>query len=242
MDELGRATSNEDGVSIAWAVAEYLMKKRSMTFFVTHYPQLNRLAEIYPCAQNISMDAKISGGDLGEIRYTYKIKSGACKYETDYGIKLASLCGWPSSIVADAANIEGQIAHLLPQDGPCQDDGSTSDPLAIYHALLNVQKALKDIANTERPPQSMNSFRQMLQDVKDSHIGKCDEQLIRQFECLLFREIDGATASEANSMPYNSAPADEDGGSRDTSSLSSSSLSSSSFSTSSSSEISAADD
>ena len=38
LDELGRATSNEDGVAVAWAVSEYLLTKRAMTFFVTHYP------------------------------------------------------------------------------------------------------------------------------------------------------------------------------------------------------------
>ena len=46
IDELGRATSNEDGVAIAWSVSEFLLAKRAMTFFVTHYPQLVNLAEL----------------------------------------------------------------------------------------------------------------------------------------------------------------------------------------------------
>ena len=52
IDELGRATSNEDGVAIAWAVSEFLLVRRAMTFFVTHYPQLSRLADVYPNVQN----------------------------------------------------------------------------------------------------------------------------------------------------------------------------------------------
>lgn len=52
LDELGRATSNEDGVAVAWSVSEYLLTKRAMTFFVTHYPQISKLAEVYPNVQN----------------------------------------------------------------------------------------------------------------------------------------------------------------------------------------------
>ena len=98
IDELGRATSNEDGVSIAWAVAEFLLVKRSMTFFVTHYPQLCRLAEIYPNVQNQHLGA-VAGDDSGEVRYLHKILPGTCKMSADYGVEMAATCGWQSEVV-----------------------------------------------------------------------------------------------------------------------------------------------
>ena len=80
IDELGRATSNEDGVAIAWAVSEFLLVKRAMTFFVTHYPQLSRLADVYPNVQNQHLGTttvRSSGGD--ELQYTHKILPGPCE-------------------------------------------------------------------------------------------------------------------------------------------------------------------
>jgi DNA mismatch repair ATPase MutS len=109
---------HEDGVSIAWAVAEYLSKKRATIFFVTQYPQLTRLAGIYPSVQNIHMDATIAGGHNGQISCTHKAKSGACRMESDYGDKLAAVCGWPSSLVVEAGQIENEVEALLPKDGP----------------------------------------------------------------------------------------------------------------------------
>ncbi|KAL7579852.1 hypothetical protein ACA910_004864 [Epithemia clementina (nom. ined.)] len=226
IDELGRATSNEDGVSIAWAVAEYLLKKRAMTFFVTHYPQLTRLADIYPSVQNIHMDATISGGENGEISYTHKAKAGACQIESNYGIKMAAQCGWPSSVVAYAADIEREVATLLPKDGPCEGGQSSSDPLGALRSLRNIGQALKDFSNSEQP-HTLESLQCMLQEMKDLHIGACDEKVVEQFECLLFHEAKNKfIAEEERSAGDKPSSSDEDE-SCDTSSLSSSSVSTS---------------
>lgn len=81
LDELGRATSNEDGVAVAWSVSEYLLTKRAMTFFVTHYPQISKLAEVYPNVQNQHLGSEISSnanGETSNISYTHKILPGPC--------------------------------------------------------------------------------------------------------------------------------------------------------------------
>jgi DNA mismatch repair ATPase MutS len=101
IDELGRATSNEDGVAIAWAVSEHLLMKRVMTFFVTHYPQLSKLSLAYPAVQNQHMDSIISGEDSSELCYTHKIRSGPCKMTSDYGVEMAPTCGWPNDVVME---------------------------------------------------------------------------------------------------------------------------------------------
>jgi hypothetical protein len=105
MDELGRATSNEDGVAIAWAVSEFLLVKRAFTFFVTHYPQLSSLADVYPNVQNQHLGATISAERSGEIRYTHKIMPGPCIMSTDYGVEMAATCGWPADIVKEVGTI-----------------------------------------------------------------------------------------------------------------------------------------
>jgi DNA mismatch repair ATPase MutS len=103
LDELGRATSNEDGVAIAWAVSEHLLEKRAMTFFVTHYPQLCHLSKVYPSVQNQHLSASVSSVEAGGIRYTHKLTSGPCSVTTDYGVEMASSCGWPDDVVHDVS-------------------------------------------------------------------------------------------------------------------------------------------
>ena len=100
IDELGRATSNEDGVAIAWAVAEFMLVKRAMTFFVTHYPQLCRLADVYPNVQNQHLGAII---EEEGVRYMHVIMPGPCQMSADYGIEMAGTCGWHRDIVAMAS-------------------------------------------------------------------------------------------------------------------------------------------
>jgi DNA mismatch repair ATPase MutS len=99
LDELGRATSNEDGVAIAWSVSEYLLSKNSMTFFVTHYPQLCRLSNVYPSVQNQHLQAAVSRDENGGISYTHKVSPGPCNVASDYGVEMASSCGWPADVL-----------------------------------------------------------------------------------------------------------------------------------------------
>lgn len=101
LDELGRATSNEDGVAIAWAVAENLLAKGAMTYFVTHYPQLCQMSRTYAAVQNQHMKASISGDGEGRVRYSHKIGSGPCDATSSYGIEMAVSCGWPSDILEE---------------------------------------------------------------------------------------------------------------------------------------------
>lgn len=108
LDELGRATSNEDGVTIAWAVSEFLLKKGAMTFFVTHYPQLCQLSQVYPSVQNQHLKASISTGGAGEIRYTHKLTSGPCTASPDYGVEMATSCGWPVDVVEDVSTFRNR--------------------------------------------------------------------------------------------------------------------------------------
>lgn len=99
LDELGRATSNEDGVAIAWSVSEYLLSKHAMTFFVTHYGQLCQLNSVYPGVQNQHLEASIPGDENGEISYTHKVTNGPCNIAADYGVHMGLSCGWPIDVL-----------------------------------------------------------------------------------------------------------------------------------------------
>jgi len=135
IDELGRATSNEDGVAIAWATCEYLVKKRALTFFVTHYPQLTKLADMYPyCVQNIHLAATVARNTqnvdgVGEIYYTHKVQNGACQVSTDYGVELAAYCGWPAAVVHDAGLVRTTVEEHL-------GDGQVCDTAGDHRARL----------------------------------------------------------------------------------------------------------
>lgn len=106
LDELGRATSNEDGVAIAWAISEFLIRKGAMTFFVTHYPQLYKLGDVYSTVQNQHLSSSVSTERTGDIRYTHKVTSGPCTATPDYGVGMAKACGWPIDAVEDVSHFE----------------------------------------------------------------------------------------------------------------------------------------
>ena len=98
MDEVGRGTSTEDGLSIAWAVSEYLLNSvQSRTLFATHYHELTRIE--HKKLKLLCMDVKETGGDIIFLR---KIKEGAA--ENSYGIHVAQLAGIPESVI-DRENV-----------------------------------------------------------------------------------------------------------------------------------------
>jgi MutS domain V len=108
IDELGRATSNEDGVALAWAVSECLLQSGALTFFVTHYPQVTSLGHenMYTSVQNQHLEATVSTNaeEGGEIAYTHKVKKGHCTVGTSYGIDLAYACGWPEDVLRNVSH------------------------------------------------------------------------------------------------------------------------------------------
>ena len=103
LDEIGRGTSTFDGLSIAWAVAEYLAtnsKARPKTLFATHYHELTDLADALPGVINAHVSAREY---KDEIIFLRKIVSG--RSDRSYGIQVARLAGLPSSVVARAKEI-----------------------------------------------------------------------------------------------------------------------------------------
>ncbi|HET9870869.1 MAG TPA: DNA mismatch repair protein MutS, partial [bacterium] len=101
LDEVGRGTSTYDGVSIAWAVVEYLAQKlRARTLFATHYHELTRLAGAYPNVRNFNIAVREWNE---QILFLRKIVEGGT--DKSYGIQVARLAGVPKEVVARAKKI-----------------------------------------------------------------------------------------------------------------------------------------
>ncbi|MBA3631838.1 MAG: DNA mismatch repair protein MutS [Acidobacteria bacterium] len=107
LDEIGRGTSTFDGLSIAWAVAEYLHNSpehSAKTLFATHYHELTELAEKLPGAKNYRVTATETGG---EIVFLHKLEKG--KASKSYGIAVAQLAGLPPKTIARAKEVLAKL-------------------------------------------------------------------------------------------------------------------------------------
>ena len=103
LDEIGRGTSTFDGLSIAWAVAEYLhnsSEHSAKTLFATHYHELTELAEHLPGAKNYQITATEKDGD---VVFLHKLVKG--KASKSYGIAVAKLAGLPAGVIERAKEV-----------------------------------------------------------------------------------------------------------------------------------------
>jgi DNA mismatch repair protein MutS len=107
LDEIGRGTATFDGLSIAWAVAEYLHdsgEHAAKTLFATHYHELTELAERLPGAQNYQITAAERDG---EVVFLHKLERG--RASKSYGIEVARLAGLPPSVLARARDVLSRL-------------------------------------------------------------------------------------------------------------------------------------
>lgn len=115
MDEVGRGTSTEDGLSIAWAVSEYLLNTvKCKTLFATHYHELTRIE--HPALKLLCMAVSESSDKIVFLR---KIKEGAS--ENSYGLHVARLAGIPESVLERAADVLSHIQKAA-ADSPVLSD------------------------------------------------------------------------------------------------------------------------
>ncbi|NET88834.1 MAG: DNA mismatch repair protein MutS [Kamptonema sp. SIO1D9] len=105
LDEIGRGTATFDGLSIAWAVAEYLANEiTARTIFATHYHELNELASILENVANYQVTVK----ELpNEIVFLHQVRPGGA--DRSYGIEAGRLAGLPSSVIKRAKQVMKQI-------------------------------------------------------------------------------------------------------------------------------------
>ncbi len=103
LDEIGRGTSTFDGISIAWAIAEYLHevpKANARTLFATHYHELNNMAATYARIKNYNVSVKEI---KGKIIFLRKLQPGGSNHS--FGIHVAKIAGMPKRVLDKADNI-----------------------------------------------------------------------------------------------------------------------------------------
>ena len=102
LDEIGRGTSTFDGMSIAWAIVEYIHQRGygAKTLFATHYHELNELEEIYPRVKNYHISVKEVDNNVIFLR---KLCPGGVAHS--FGIHVARMAGMPSAVIESAQRI-----------------------------------------------------------------------------------------------------------------------------------------
>src|SRR6185503_13533430 len=160
LDEIGRGTSTYDGVSIAWAVIEYIHNHphlRAKTLFATHYHELTQLAELLPGIRNYNV--AVSEGD-GKVVFLHKIVPGGA--DRSYGIHVGQLAGLPAPVIQRANEIMAELektsgravkinphaaqqAALFPESSPLLDELKATDvnslsPIEALNKLFEWQK------------------------------------------------------------------------------------------------------
>ena len=118
-DELGRGTSTYDGISIAWAIVEYIHEQRghAKTLFATHYHELNEMEESFQRIRNYNVSVREANG---KVIFMRKLVRGGSEHS--FGIHVAKLAGMPSSIIQRA----NQILKDLEQGARNQESGFIS--------------------------------------------------------------------------------------------------------------------
>lgn len=143
MDEIGRGTSTYDGLSLAWASAEYLATKlRAYTLFATHYFELTELASQYDQLANVHLDA-IEHDET--IRFMHAVQEGAAS--RSYGLQVAQLAGVPRNVILAARKKLHQLEAATP--AIASDDNEAHDNAQM--TLPDMQDPLREAFDKVNP-------------------------------------------------------------------------------------------
>ncbi len=123
LDEIGRGTSTYDGISIAWAMVEYIHEHptaKAKTLFATHYHELNEMEELYPRVKNFNVSVKEDGRQVIFLR---KLRPGGVAHS--FGIHVARMAGMPNAVLNSA---EQMLLKLESRRGNHTDDSGRKQP------------------------------------------------------------------------------------------------------------------
>ncbi len=147
LDEIGRGTATYDGISIAWAIAEYLHQHpyRPKTLFATHYHELNEMTEQFPRIKNFNVSVKEVNGKIIFLR---KLKEGGSEHS--FGIHVAKMAGMPFTVIQIAEQML-QVLEQQHQLNPPVQTNTTPKPIQLNlfqmedERLLKIQQLLQSI-------------------------------------------------------------------------------------------------
>ena len=167
MDEIGRGTSTYDGLSLAWASAEYLASKiQALTLFATHYFELTEFANNHEGVINLHLDAQEHGDD---IVFMHAVQTGSAS--KSFGIQVAKLAGLPSEVLNFAKHklhaLEVSLNEEAKNNGGLESSTTTSVPNGQLNLLdLERQQVVDIIRGTDLDDLSPRQAWDLLSKIK----------------------------------------------------------------------------
>jgi DNA mismatch repair protein MutS len=153
LDEIGRGTSTYDGVSIAWAMVEFIHSHpdlKAYTLFATHYHELTQLEALFPGVRNYNV--AVSESD-GSVVFLHKIIPGAA--DRSYGIHVAQIAGLPKPVIQRANEILQQLETTSGTTKVRQE--STQKQLTLFPENNPLVKSFKELdINSLTPIEALN--------------------------------------------------------------------------------------
>ena len=145
LDEIGRGTSTLDGLSLAWAIAEYLATRRCRTLFATHYHELTALAQQLPHVVNLNVTVREW---QDQIVFLHRIVPGAT--DRSYGIHVAKIAGLPQQVIDRAGRLLSELSVSHGASGPTPSSDST--PKGLSHISTARRWPASPIHGVRAPP------------------------------------------------------------------------------------------
>ncbi len=158
LDEIGRGTSTYDGLSIAWALCEYLTQKtRALTLFSTHYHELIELVETIPNAKNLTVKTI---NENGKVQFLYRlIEEGATQ---SFGIHVAELAGLPKQILKRSQELLKTLEKNHNHAHDLLSDKTSELPLFSTPKEINLTQQLKTIDISKLTPlEALNKLHEL---------------------------------------------------------------------------------
>jgi len=166
LDEIGRGTSTYDGISIAWAMTEFLHENpnvKAKTLFATHYHELNALADLYPRIKNYRVEVREYNDKVIFLR---KITEGTADHS--YGIQVAQMAGLPDSVTKRAKEILRSL-----EDKEYRRKNKDKFQISMFESAVTefrdeaLRKLLDEVdIDNITPLEAMNILKRMKDDLK----------------------------------------------------------------------------
>jgi len=165
LDEIGRGTSTYDGISIAWAIAEYIHghEHRAKTLFATHYHELNEMEETMPRIKNFHVTIKEIDN---KVLFLRKLAKGGSEHS--FGIHVAKMAGIPGRVVNRADEILKQLEHIRKAHNESSSKKISKDKMQLSFFQLNDpvleqihEELLKVDVNNLTPVEALNKLNEI---------------------------------------------------------------------------------
>jgi DNA mismatch repair protein MutS len=172
LDEIGRGTSTFDGISIAWAITEYIHENPEVsakTLFATHYHELNEMAEIFPKIKNYKVEVREYDD---KVIFLHKVNPGMADHS--YGIQVAQMAGLPQFVTSRAKevlfNLESK--ELTPYEEKKEKLKSMKkddSQISMFEIKDDkIRNEIKDLeVNQLTPLEALNKLNELKKKVKD---------------------------------------------------------------------------